>query len=211
MAGEASTAHQDPPALTQAQAERLLAGLNEVVRAGEEARQLRAEMIKLLAGLGWTQERIARLTDMSQAAVSKQVSKARTEDPPPPPPPLSLDQPDTPWLEGRLWGLAEEISEACDGDARCTRHLSAIARGRQRFTPRSVDELRRLVEADLTLRRDLLPSGYRAAYDEISRRLDTPAKAIAGGTGTADGLSASARRTLAHQIQRDQLHLDRTP
>lgn len=185
--------------LTEEQAERMLAGMNEVIRAGEEMRRLRAEMIGLLADLGWTQERIARLTDMSQPAVSKQVAKHRTGDPAPPAK-LSLDQRDVPWLEGRLWGLAEEISENYD-TARCTRYVHALARGKKRFTPQNVDELRRLVEADLMLHRAEMPGGYRDAYDAISRGLDVPANVTAPA-------SASVRRALAHQIQRDALRDD---
>jgi transcriptional regulator with XRE-family HTH domain len=178
----------------------MLAGMNEVIRAGEEMRGLRAEMIRVFVGLGWTQERIARLTGMTQPAVSKQVAKSRTEDGPRPPAPLplGLDQYDTPWLEGRLWGLAEEIAETFGGDARCRGHLDAIARGRKRFAPREVDELRRLVEADLRSHRTALPAGHQAAYDRISRGLDLP-------TGATTTAPASVRRALARQIQRDQL------
>jgi hypothetical protein len=184
--------------LTEEQAERMLAAMNEVIRAGEEMRRLRAEMIQLFAGLGWTQDRIARIADMSQPAVSKQVAKHRPADAPPAPVVLSLDQRDIPWLEGRLWGLAEEISERCEDTARCARHVQAIARGRTRFTPQSVDELRRLVEDDLLRHRERLPTAFRDAYDVISRGLDVPAKVTAPG-------SASARRALAHRIQRDRL------
>ncbi len=198
MAGEKDT-HQNPETLTEEQAERMVAGMNEVIRAGEEMRKLRTEMIKLFADLGWTQGRIAQLTDMSQPAVSKQVTKYKMGDPLPPTK-LSLDQHDVPWLEGRLWGLAEEISENYD-TARCTRYVHAIARGKKRFTPQNVDELRRLVEEDLMLHQAEMPSSYRNAYDEISRGLDLPAKV----TTTA---SASVRRALAHQIQRDQLRGD---
>ncbi|MFE2433056.1 sigma-70 family RNA polymerase sigma factor [Streptomyces sp. NPDC059373] len=201
MAGEEDT-HRNPEALTEEQAQRMLAGMNEVIRAGEEMRKLRAEMIKLFVGFGWTQDRIAQLTDMSQPAVSKQVTKYKTGDPLPPTN-LSLDQHDAPWLEGRLWGLAEEISETLDDTARCTRYLHAIARGKKRFTPQNVDELRRLVEEDLMLNRAQMPGSYRDAYDEISRGLDIPAKV----TTTA---SASVRRTLAYQIQRDRLRDDAT-
>ncbi|MEH1122863.1 hypothetical protein [Micromonospora sp. CPCC 206061] len=183
--------------LTEKQAARMLAGMNEVIRAGEEMRKLRAEMIQIFVGLGWTQDRIARLTDMSQPAVSKQVAKYRTSDAPPPME-LSLDQGDIPWLEGRLWGLAEEISETLDGTARCTRYVDSLARGKKRFTPQNVDELRRLVEEDLRLREAEMPGGYRRAYDQISRGLDVPAK-------TTTTASASARRALAYQIQRDHL------
>ncbi|WP_327369477.1 sigma-70 family RNA polymerase sigma factor [Streptomyces sp. NBC_01217] len=190
-----------PGALTEEQAERMLAGMNEVIRAGEEMRKLRAEMIQLFAGFGWTQDRIARLADMSQPAVSKQMAKGGTGDRPPPMD-LSHDQWDTPWLEGRLWGLAEEISETLDDTARCTRHVDAIARGKKRFTPQNVDELRRLVEADLMLRRTQLPGSYRDAYDEISRGLDVPPKTPPTLPATA---SASVRRALAHRIQRDRL------
>ncbi|MCW6008358.1 hypothetical protein K1W54_28010 [Micromonospora sp. CPCC 205371] len=184
--------------LTEERAARMLAGMNEVIRAGEEMRKLRAEMIQILVGLGWTQDKIAQLTDMSQPAVSKHVARYRSSDAPPPMR-LSLDQHDIPWLEGRLWGLAEEISEALDGTARCTRHVDAIARGRKRFTPQNVDELRRQVEEDLRLREAELPSGYRLAYDQISRGLDVPSR-----TGASTG-SASARRALAYHLQRDHL------
>lgn len=196
MAGEESV-HPIPEMLTEEQAGRMLAGMNEVIRAGEEMRKLRAEMIKLFVGFGWTQDRIARLADMSQPAVSKQVAKYRIGDPLPATE-LSLDQPDAPWLEGRLWALAEEISETLDDAARCTRYVTALVRGRKRFTPQNVDELRRLVEEDLRLHRARLPGAYRDAYDEISRGLDVPAKI----TATA---SASVRRALARQIQRDRL------
>ncbi|MEU6879501.1 sigma-70 family RNA polymerase sigma factor [Streptomyces sp. NPDC046712] len=189
--------HQHPETLTEEQAERMLTAMNEVIRAGEEMRKLRAEMIQLFAGLGWTQDRIARIADMSQPAVSKQVAKYRLGDPPPPVE-LSLDQYDIPWLEGRLWGLAEEISETCGETARCTREVDALARGRKRFTPQNVDALRRLVEEDLRVHRERLPAAFRAAYDTISRGLDIPAKV----TPTA---SPSVRRTLAHRIQRDRL------
>ncbi|QIY96585.2 sigma-70 family RNA polymerase sigma factor [Streptomyces sp. S1D4-11] len=177
----------------------MFADMNDVIRAGEEMRRLRAEMIKLFAGLGWTQDRIARLTGMSQPAVSKQVTKHKGDDPSPPPR-LSLDQHDTPWLEGRLWGLAEEISETLHDTAHCTRHLDAVARGKKHFTPQSVDELRRLVEEDLRLHRAALPGGHRHAYDEISRALDIPVPATATPTE-----SPSVRRTLARQIQRTRL------
>ncbi|MFD3538450.1 sigma-70 family RNA polymerase sigma factor [Streptomyces sp. NPDC058662] len=193
------SAHRIPATLTEEQAERMLARMNEVIRAGEEMRKLRAEMIKVFAGFGWTQERIAQLTDMSQPAVSKQMAKHRT-DGPGPPVDVSLDQRDIPWLEGRLWGLGQEISETLDETARCTRCVNALTRGRKRFTPQTVDELRRLVEEDLRLHRRELHAGHRAAYDEISRGLDQPAKAT--GAATA---SASLRRSLAHRIQRDQL------
>ncbi|MFI6149666.1 sigma-70 family RNA polymerase sigma factor [Streptomyces sp. NPDC051109] len=196
MAGEES-AHQIPETLTEEQAEQILAGMNEVIRAGEEMRKLRAEMIKVFAGFGWTQERIARLADMSQPAVSKQMAKHKTDELRPPME-VSLDQRDVPWLEGRLWGLAEGISETLDETAHCTRYVNALTRGRKRFTPQNIDELRRLVEEDLRLHRAELSGGYRAAYDEISRGLDLPSKV----TTTT---SASVRRSIAHQIQRDLL------
>ncbi|MFJ6793478.1 sigma-70 family RNA polymerase sigma factor [Streptomyces sp. NPDC091268] len=196
--------------LSEEQAGRMLADMNEVIRAGEEMRALRAEMIKILVDQGWTQDRIARLTDMSQPAVSKQVAKYKAGAPLPPTL-LSLEQFDAPWLEGRLWGLAERIAETCEA-ARCARHVHAVARGRKRFTPRTVDELRRLVEDDLRLHRAQLPAGYRAAYDEISRGLDVPpgqpAAAPAAGTGAATPpatASPSVRRALARQVQRDRL------
>ncbi|XQE90026.1 sigma-70 family RNA polymerase sigma factor [Streptomyces microflavus] len=159
---------------------RMFAGMNEVIRAGEEMRQLRSEMMALFAGAGWTQERIARLTGMSQPAVSKQVTKHGPGSPQPLAE-LTLDQYDTPWLEGRLWGLAEEISEALSDSARCSRFVDALGRGRKRFTPLEVDALRRLVEEDLMLHREELPGGFRTAYDAISRGLDTPAKGTAPG------------------------------
>jgi transcriptional regulator with XRE-family HTH domain len=180
----------------------MFADMNDVIRAGEEMRRLRAEMIRLFADLGWTQDRIARLTGMSQPAVSKQVTKHKGDDPSPPPR-LSLDQHDTPWLQGRLWGLAEEISETLHDTAHCTRHLNAVARGKKHFTPQSVDELRRLVEEDLRLHRAALPGGHRHAYDEISRALDIP-----GPTTATPTESASVRRTLARQIQRANLRED---
>ncbi|MFD9307528.1 sigma-70 family RNA polymerase sigma factor [Streptomyces sp. NPDC060048] len=201
MAAEESTRRiPETPAgtLTEEQAERMLTGMNEVIRAGEEMRKLRAEMIKVFVGLGWTQERIAQLTDMSQPAVSKQVAKHKA-DAPQPPMGLSLDQHDAPWLEGRLWGLAENISEALGESARCTRSVDALTRGKKRFTPQNVDELRRLVEEDLRLHRADLPAGHQAAYDEISRGLDLPPKT------TAAPAQASVRRSLAHRIQRDRL------
>ncbi|MFF3863075.1 sigma-70 family RNA polymerase sigma factor [Streptomyces sp. NPDC002209] len=196
MEGEVTT-HQQPEALTEQQAERMLAVMNEVIRAGEEMRRLRAEMIKVFLGFGWTQDKIARLTDMSQPAVSKQVTKAKA-DAPEAPMGLALDQYDVPWLEGRLWGLAEEISETLD-TARCTRYVHALARGKKRLTPQNVDELRRLVEEDLKLHPQECPSAFRHAYDEISRALDVPAKAAASPA------PASVRRALACQVQRDRL------
>ncbi|KOU21572.1 hypothetical protein ADK51_22510 [Streptomyces sp. WM6368] len=196
--------------MTEEQASRILAGMNEVIRAGEEMRRLRAEMIKLFAGFGWTQERIARIADMSQPAVSKQVAKHAVDDPAPPMA-LALDQYDGPWLEGRLWGLAEAVAETLDG-ARCARYVDALARGRKRFTPRGVDELRRLLEEDLRLRRAELPDGFRAAYDEIGRGFDVPPKAPAAATApVSSAASASVRRTLAHQLQRDRLEASRPP
>ncbi|MFF4447697.1 sigma-70 family RNA polymerase sigma factor [Streptomyces sp. NPDC001502] len=203
MADREST-HRTSGTLTEEQAVRMLAGMNEVIRAGEEMRRLRAEMIQLFAGFGWTQDTIARITDMSQPAVSKQVAKYAV-DTAAPPMGFALDQYDTPWLEGRLWGLAEAVAESLDA-ARCTRCVDALARGRKRFTPRTVDELRRLLEDDLTLHRAELPAGFRAAYDEISRGLDVPPKATAGAPVT---VSASVRRTLAHQLQRDRLQDER--
>lgn len=201
MAGE-ETMRQNPGTLTEEQAERMLADMNDVIRAGEEMRKLRAEMIKVLAGFGWTQDKIAQLADMSQPAVSKQVTKYKAGDPLPPMG-LSLDQHDAPWLEGRLWGLAEEISETFCDTARCTRYVNAIARGKKRFTPQNVDELRRLVEEDLMLHQAEMPGSYRNAYDEISRGLDVPVPSKATPTAPA-----SVRRALAYQIQRDRLRGD---
>lgn len=189
--------HEGSGALTEDQAGRMLAGMNEVIRAGEEMRKLRTEMIKTFADLGWTQEKIAELADMSQPAVSKQVTKHKAGDRPPPMA-LHLDQRDLPWLEGRLWGLAEVVSEILDEAAHCTRHVNALGRGRKRFTPQSVDELRRLLEEDLRRHQAQLPGAHRDTYDEIARRLDLPAHVTATG-------SASVRRALAHAIQRDQL------
>ncbi|WP_327266461.1 sigma-70 family RNA polymerase sigma factor [Streptomyces sp. NBC_01232] len=205
MAGREST-HQMPGTLTEEQAARMLAGMNEVIRAGEEMRKLRTEMIKLFAGFGWTQDRIARIADMSQPAVSKQVAKYAVDAAAPPVGlDLDLDQHDTPWLEGRLWGLAEVVAESLDA-ARCTRCVDALARGRKRFTSRTVDELRRLLEEDLMTHRAELPADLRAAYDVISRALDVPPKPTAATTAT---VPAAVRRTLAHQLQRDRLQEQR--
>ncbi|HBF85515.1 MAG TPA: hypothetical protein DD420_38020 [Streptomyces sp.] len=200
MTGDAGP-HETPSTLTEAQARRMLAEMNEVIRAGEEMRKLRAEVIGLLVGFGWTQDTIARLTEMSQPAVSKQVAKYRHGDPLPTTG-LALGQQDTPWLEGRLWALAEEIAETVDA-AHCTRHVAALARGRTRFTPRTTDELRRLVEADLLRHRSGLPPAYRRAYDEISRGLDLPSQTAAAPTAPA-----SVRRALAHRLQRDRFRSD---
>ncbi|WP_405707133.1 sigma-70 family RNA polymerase sigma factor [Streptomyces xanthophaeus] len=193
-----------PGALTEDQAGRMLAGMNEVIRAGEEMRQLRAEMIKVLAGLGWTQERIARIAGMSQPAVSKQVVKYQAGAPLPQVG-LALDQGDGAWLEGRLWGLAEELAEVLSGSphgpAACARRIDALARGRERFTPQTVDALRRLVEEDLRRHRAELPAGYRGAYDRISRGLDVPAPAAAAAVAGPPAV----RRALARQLQRDGL------
>lgn len=196
MAGKESR-RQAVETLTEAQGERIFTAMNEVIRAGEEMRRLRAEMISVLADLGWTQERIAQLADMSQPAVSKQMAK-RMSDEPRAPIQVSLDQRDSPWLEGRLWGLAEAISETLDDGARCTRCVNALSRGKKRFTPTTTDELRRLVEEDLRLHREELSSGHQVAYDEISRGLDLPSKTVA----TA---SASVRRSIARLVQRDLL------
>lgn len=176
----------------------MLAGMNEVIRAGEEMRRLRAEMIKVFTDLGWTQERIARLTGMSQPAVSKQVVKHR-EAGPPQPMDLALGQVDPPWLEGRLWAVAEDIAETYGAAARCARAVDVLARHRKRFTPENTDALRRLVEEDLRRYGGEL-AAHRAAYDEISRALDVPSQA----TGTPPG-PASVRRTLAHRLQLDRL------
>ncbi|MEU5951047.1 sigma-70 family RNA polymerase sigma factor [Streptomyces sp. NPDC047525] len=200
MAAEEDT-HQNAGALTEGQAERMLAGMNEVIRAGEEMRKLRAEMIQLFAGFGWTQDKIAELADMSQPAVSKQMAKSRTDERLLPPMDLHLDQRDLPWLEGRLWGLAEEVSETLDDGAHCSRYVHAFVRGRKRFTPKNVDELRRLLEEDLRQHQAQLPGGHRHAYDEISRRLDLPENITTTG-------SASVRRALAREIQRDRLRGD---
>lgn len=135
------------------------------------------------------------------AAASQRPQK---EGDPLPPMGLSLEQHDAPWLEERLWGLAEEISEAFCDAARCTRSVNAIARGKKRFTPQNVDELRRLVEEDLMPHRTALPGSYRDAYDEISRGFDVPSKI----TTTAP---ASVRRAVARQIQRDRLRGDVSP
>lgn len=184
----------------------MLADMNEVIRAGEEMRKLRTEMIKVFVGFGWTQDKIARLTDMSQPAVSKQVTKYKPDEPLPRMG-LSLGQRDAPWLEGRLWGLAEVISETFREGARCTPYVDAVARGKKRFTPQGVDELRRLVEEDLRQHRAELPGGHRAAYDEISRGLDVPSKAADTTVQAAASAPAPAavRRALARQIQRDRL------
>ncbi|WP_069464840.1 hypothetical protein [Actinacidiphila rubida] len=198
-AGTPDPGTPDPGTLTDEQAGRIFASMNEVIRAGEEMRGLRAELIEALAGLGWTQDTIARLAGMSQPAVSKQMVKARRGEPAPRIG-LALDQRDVPWLEGRLWGLAEEISETLDGTAACTGAVHALARGRKRFSPQAVDALRRLVEADLRDRRAALPPGYRDAYDAISRALDIPAKSPAPAPG-----SPSVRRALACRLQRDRL------
>ncbi|KOU68241.1 hypothetical protein ADK90_00980 [Streptomyces sp. XY413] len=190
-----------PEALTEDEAARMLAGMNEVIRAGEEMRRLRTEMIRLFAGFGWTQDTIARITDMSQPAVSKQIARCAADEPTPLLG-LALDQPDAAWLEGRLWALAEEVSETLDA-ARCTRFVGALARGRKRFTPESSDELRRLLEEDLRRGADGLPAAFRAAYDEISRGLDVgPKPAVAGSA------PASVRRAVARQLQRDRLRGD---
>lgn len=192
----------DADALTDEQAGRIFAAMNEVIRAGEETRRLRAELIEALAALGWTQDAIARLAGMSQPAVSKQIGRAGRARGAEPAPPigLALDQHDVPWLEGRLWGLAEEISETLDGTAACSGHVHALARGRKRFSPQGVDALRRLVEADLRDHGADLPPGCRDAYDAISRALDVPAKSAAPAPG-----SASVRRALACGLQRDRL------
>ncbi|MFE6909903.1 sigma-70 family RNA polymerase sigma factor [Streptomyces erythrochromogenes] len=202
---EGNGVRHEPGALTEEQAARMLAGMNEVIRAGEEMRRLRTEMIKLFAGFGWTQEKIARITEMSQPAVSKQVTRFAADDPPPRLG-LALDQHDGAWLEGRLWALAEEVAEALDS-ARCARFVGALARGRGRFTPESTDELRRLLEADLRLGAAELPAAFRAAYDEISRGLDTGTVPAAAGGGPAP-VPASVRRTVARQLQRDRLRGD---
>lgn len=197
----AGPAEASADGLTEAQAGRMLADINEVIRAGEEMRKLRAELIQVFVGLGWTQDTIARLAGMSQPAVSKQLAGRGRTGRAAHPMELTLDQCDAPWLEGRLWGLAEEISRRLDGAAHCTRYIEALDRDRKRFTPQNVDRLRRLVEEDLRLRRAELPASHRAAYDLISRGLDLPAEV------TADE-SASVRRALARRLQRDRLRGD---
>ncbi|MBT2457995.1 hypothetical protein [Streptomyces sp. ISL-86] len=93
--------------------------------------------------------------------------------------------------------------------ARCTGYVNALARGKKRFTPQNVDELRRLLEEDLRLHQEQMPAGYRKAYDQISRGLDVPSKATAAATATAaTAAPASVRRALAHQLQRDRLRGD---
>jgi len=197
----AGPAEASADGLTEAQAGRMLADINEVIRAGEEMRKLRAELIQVFVGLGWTQDTIARLAGMSQPAVSKQLAgRGRTGDAARPME-LSLDQYDVPWLEGRLWGLAEEISHRLDVPGAVGRAVEALDRGRKRFTPQNVDRLRRLVEEDLRPRRAELPASHRAAYDRISRGLDLPSEVTA-----AD--SASVRRALARRLQRDRLRDD---
>ncbi|MFI8519290.1 sigma-70 family RNA polymerase sigma factor [Streptomyces sp. NPDC085481] len=195
----AAEEHVTDETMTEEQVARMFAGMNEVIRAGEEMRTLRAEMIQLFAGLGWTQDRLARLAGMSQPAVSKQVAKARAGEAADPAD-LSLDQHDAPWLEGRLWGLAEEIAETVGEAAHCSRHVHALTRGRKRFTPQNVDALRRLVEEDLRAHRTDLTAGHQQVYDRIARGLDVLATKGEAGAGPA-----SARRTLACQIQRVRL------
>jgi transcriptional regulator with XRE-family HTH domain len=211
-ATKAGTTGADP---TEEQLAVMFTGLNEVIRAGEEMRRLRAEMIRLLAGAGWTQDRLARLAGMSQPAVSKQVtgSPGAASDTGG----LALDQEDAPWLEGRLWGLAEAIAEevaeygesrestgpAGGGTARSARLTQALARGRKRFTERNVDALRRLVEEDLRTHRAALGPRHqevREAYDRIARALDT-----GGAAGPYTEGTAPARRALARQVQRMRL------
>ncbi|MFE7410884.1 sigma-70 family RNA polymerase sigma factor [Streptomyces laurentii] len=206
-AGGAGAGGADP---TEEQLAVMFAGLNEVIRAGEEMRRLRAEMIRVLAGAGWTQDRLARLAGMSQPAVSKQVTGSHAADTGG----LALDQEDAPWLEGRLWGLAEAIAEeiaesaACaksttGGTAGSARLTQALARGRKRFTERNVDALRRLVEEDLRTHRAALGPRHheaREAYDRIARALDT-----GGAAGPYTEGTAPARRALARQVQRMRL------
>ncbi|MEU8759966.1 sigma-70 family RNA polymerase sigma factor [Streptomyces sp. NPDC048659] len=187
-----------PGGLTERQVADLFAEMNEVVRAGEEMRRTRAAMIQLFADAGWTQDRLARLAGMSQPAVSKQLAKPRAGERADPAEP---EPGDVPWLEGRLWGLAEELSEALDGMAQCTRPAHALARGRKRFTPQNMDALRRLVEADLRERATELPGAYRKAYDRIARALDTRGPADASG----ESGGPSARRELARRIERARL------
>ncbi|MFG3349328.1 sigma-70 family RNA polymerase sigma factor [Streptomyces sp. NPDC048018] len=185
--------------MSEEQVGRMFAGMNEIIRAGEEMRRLRAEMIQVFAAAGWTQDRLARLAGMSQPAVSKQVAKERADAAAG----MSLDQHDTPWLEGRLWGLAEEISEALDDDAHCSRLVHVLARGRKRFTGQNVDALRRLVEEDLREHAtEAAFPAYRVVYDAIARGLDVGS---AAHTDEGPAGSASARRTLACQIQRVRL------
>ncbi|WP_424216472.1 sigma-70 family RNA polymerase sigma factor (plasmid) [Streptomyces sp. BI20] len=190
---------------------RVFAALNDAIRAGEEARAARAELIRGLADAGWTQEQIARLAELSQPAVSKQLLRPRPPGAAPAPAPgapLRLDHRDPAWLEGRLWAVAEDLVRLFGADAACAPRVHALARGRERLTPRSADALRRLVEEDL---RRPAPAGrpttaHRAAYDEIARALDTAtgrAAPAADGPG-ADG-TASARRALARRAQLDAL------
>ncbi|MFB7861658.1 sigma-70 family RNA polymerase sigma factor [Streptomyces sp. NPDC056069] len=188
--------------MSEEQVGQMFAGMNEIIRAGEEMRRLRAEMIQAFAGAGWTQDRLARLAGMSQPAVSKQVAKERTDGAVD----MSLDQHDTPWLEGRLWGLAEEISEALDDSAHCSRLVHVLARGRKRFTEQNVDALRRLMEEDLREHAtEAAFPAYRVVYDAIARCLDVRSTAR---TDEGPAGSASARRTLACQIQRVRLRGD---
>ncbi|MFC9585112.1 sigma-70 family RNA polymerase sigma factor [Streptomyces yangpuensis] len=189
---------EEDGSLTEEEAARMLAGMNEVIRAGEEMRRLRTEMIKLFAGFGWTQDKIARIADMSQPAVSKQMTRL-TAGEPLPRLGLALDQLDVPWLEGRLWALAEEVADSLD-TAHCTRFVGALARGRKRFTPETTEELRRLLEEDLRQGAAELPDVFRSTYDEISRGLDVGAEPAPSGSAPA-----SVRRTVARQLQRDRL------
>lgn len=199
MAAESTDAPEalDATDLTEEQVGQMFAGMNEVIRAGEEMRRLRAEMIQALAAAGWTQDRLARLAGMSQPAVSKQLARPGAGEAAD----VSLDQHDTPWLEGRLWGLAEEVSEALGDRARCARLVHVLARGRKRFTASNVDALRRLVEEDLREHSAEPRFGaYQKAYDRIARGLD-----VLATTDGSEAGPASARRALACQIQRVRL------
>ncbi|MFD6416234.1 hypothetical protein, partial [Streptomyces sp. NPDC060194] len=205
--------------LTEAQATRLFADLNDVIRAGDDARRRRGELIHALADLGWTQDRIARLAGMSQPAVSKHLLKPRAGQPSRSQRRFtddqlvsSLDQSDVPWLHGRLWALADAVSAACrqtlGAPAHCSAFADALDRGRRRLTPRTADELRRLVEEDLRRHGGWLPEDHRSTYDTVARALD---HAELNGPPTAGGHLGppAVRRATARRIQRERLRTAR--
>lgn len=161
---ESTSPSQIAPKADSDQLARDLADAARRVREGEAARERRAKLMRIARGAGWTQERIAEVAEVSQAAVSKILRQTPGE--------IAIEECNDPhYLLGRLLRIGDD---ADPGIYSPDTIASRLFDGTRRVTPSTLAQLRRHIDRSITTRRrsgNLKFADLQEALDDIDTRV----------------------------------------